>query len=232
MARRKRKKTSLSRWPIAALVVAVVAVALWFGRAHLPALPLPSLARTPAGVLAVDTARVDKANDGRRVRVTGMLTAGGPVRDAQLGVSATAAVLFRNVEMYQWREHCAGSACNYDTGWGAPVDSSRFREPKGHDNPHAPFASAQFAAPGLKLGAFGIDPALLNAQHSADAYPVTDAGLPPNLAASFSAQGGVLYAGGDPAHPQIGMLRVSYRVVPLGAATLEGVQRAGALVAK
>jgi hypothetical protein len=232
VARRKRKKTALSRWPIAALVVAVVAVALWFGRAHLPALHLPSLASAPAGVLAVDAAHVDKANDGRRVRVTGMLAADGPARDVQLGVSATAAVLLRNVEMYQWREHCAGSACSYDTGWGAPVDSRKFREAKGHENPAAPFAAAVFAAPGLRLGMFGVDAALLVAQHAPQAHPVSDAGLPPNLVASFSAVNGALYAGGDPAQPQVGMLRVSYRVVPLGAATLEGVQREGALSAR
>jgi hypothetical protein len=43
---------------------------------------------------------------------------------------------------------------------------------------------------------------------------------------------GALSAGGDPAQPLVGKLRVSYRVVPLGAATLEGVQRDGALTAK
>lgn len=209
-----------------------IGVAVWAGRGHLPALHLPSPAEAPAGVLVVDAAQVDKANDGRRVRVTGVLSADGPVRDAPLGVSATAAVLLRNVEMYQWREHCAGAACNYDTGWGAPADSSKFREPKGHENPRAPFASAVFAAPGLKLGAFALDPSLLAAQHAPHAYPVSDAGLPPNLAASFSAMNGALYAGGDPAQPQVGMLRLSYRVVPLGAATLEGVQRDGALSAK
>lgn len=225
MARRKRKNASMPRWPIVALVVVAVAAALWFARAHLPALHLPAIVAEPGGVLSVDAAQVEAANSGRRVRVTGLLTADGPVRDAQLGVSAAAGVLLRNVEMYEWREHCAGDACNYDTGWGAPLDSRKFHESKGHENPPAPFASAQFAAPGLKLGAFGVDAALLLAQHALRTYPVTDAGLPPNMAASFSASNGALYAGGDPAHPQVGMLRVSYRVVPLGAATLEGVQR-------
>lgn len=230
MARRKRK--ARARWPIFLTIVAVAGAALWFGRRHLPELHWPAVSVTPAGVVNADAAYVDPANDGRRVRVTGMLAADGPARDAQLGVSAGAALLLRNVEMYQWREHCAGAACSHDTGWGAPVDSSKFRDPKGHENPSAPFASAPFAAPGLKLGAFGIDPALLYAQHSARAYPVTDAGLPPNLAASFSADNGALYAGGDLAHPQVGMLRVSYRVVPLGAATLEGVQRGSRLSAR
>ena len=222
----------MPRWPIAAIVVVAAGAALWFGRAHLPALRLPALNSAPGGVVVADAAHVDAGNDGRRVRVSGMLTASGPARDAQLGVSAAAAVLLRNVEMYEWREHCSGAVCNYDTGWGAPLDSRKFRDPKGHENPPAPFANTEFAAPGLKLGAFAVDAALLGAQHAPRAYPVTEAGLPPNLAASFNAQNGALYAGGDPAHPQVGMLRVSYRSVALGAATLEGVQRGSTLSAK
>lgn len=229
MAKRKRK-ASLSRWSVAAVVVVATGAALWFGRAHLARLRLPTIASAPGGVLTVDAMHVDAVDDGRRVRVTGMLAADGPARDAQLGVSANAALLLRNVEMFEWREHCAGAACNYDAGWGVPLDSRRFRDPKGHENPPAPFASAQFPAPGLKLGNFGIDAALLVAQQAPRAYPVSDAGLAPNMAASFSAANDALYAGGDPAHPQVGMLRVSYRVVPLGAATLEGVQRGGKLV--
>lgn len=225
MAKRKRKKTPMPHWPIAVVIVIAIGAALWFGRAHLGKLQLPTIANAPAGVLSVDAAHVDSANDGRRVRVTGMLTADGPARDAQVGISANAALLLRHVEMFAWREHCSGAACSYDTGWGVPADSRKFREPKGHENPPAPFASAQFVAPGLKLGAFGIDPDLLTAQRAPQAYPVTDAGLAPNMAASFSADNGVLYAGGDPAHPQVGMLRVNYRVVQLGAAALEGVQR-------
>lgn len=229
MARRKRK-ASLPGRPIAVLLMAAIATALWFGYRHLNRQIQESERAKILKTVAAD--KIDPISNGLHERVTGMLTADGPARDAQLGVSAAASVLLRNVEMYQWREHCAGTTCNYDTGWGAPVDSRKFHEPKGHENPVAPFASAQFVAPGLKLGVFGIDPALLNALHSGRAYPVTDAGLPPNLAASFSAQDGALYAGGDPARPQVGMLRVSYRVVPLGAVTLEGVQRDGALSAK
>ncbi|MBS0556617.1 MAG: hypothetical protein JSR27_04290 [Proteobacteria bacterium] len=222
----------MPRWPIAVVIVIAMGAALWFGRAHLAKLQLPTMASAPVGVLTVDAEHVDAANDGRRVRVTGMLAADGPARDAQLGVNAAGAILLRNVEMYAWREHCAGSTCSYDTGWGAPTDSRKFREPKGHENPAAPFANAQFVAPGLKLGAYSIDAGVVIAQRSPLAHPVSDAGLPPNMAASFSAVDGVLYAGGDPAHPQPGMLRVSYRIVPLGAATLEGVQRGSRLSAK
>lgn len=228
----RRKKKSSMRWPLAIATAVVAGTAIWFGRAHLPALRLPRFASAPVGVVNADAAHIDPANDGRRIRITGLLGADGRVRDPQLGVSAAAAVLLRNVEMYRWLEHCVGTVCTYATGWGAPADSRNFRKPNGHENPPAPFAAAQFDAPGLKLGAFAIDATLLIAQHATQAYPVSDAGLPPNLAASFSVVNGALYAGGDPARPQVGMLRVNFRVVPLGAATLEGMQHGSHLAGK
>lgn len=229
MAKRGRKGSML-RWPIALLVMAAIATALWFGYRHLNRQIQESERAKILKTVAAD--KINPINDGLHVRVSGMLSASGPARDAQLGVSAAAAVLLRNVEMFEWREHCVATVCNYDTGWGAPLDSRKFRDRKGHENPPVPFANAEFPAPGLKLGAFGVDAALLVAQHAPRAHPVTDAVLPPNLAASFNAQNGALYAGGAPAHPQVGMLRVSYRSVALGAATLEGVQRGSTLSAK
>lgn len=223
MAARKRKLRK--RWSVVVLFVVVAAAALWFARAHLPRWNSPADA-----VLRADAGHVDAANDGRRVRVSGVLSADGPARDVQLGVHADAAVLFRIVEMYQWQEHCVGSVCRYATGWGVPVDSHKFREPQGHENPAAPFAAAVFMAPGLRLGAFAVDAAILVAQGKSAPLAVREAALPPNLAASFSAASGTLYAGGDPAHPQVGMLSVHYRVVPLGADALEGLQRGGKLV--
>ncbi|MDE1885179.1 MAG: hypothetical protein KGH92_04655, partial [Xanthomonadaceae bacterium] len=85
---KRRRKGSMPRWPIAAIVVVAAGAALWFGRAHLPALRLPAINSPPGGVVIADAAHVDAENDGRRVRVSGLLTASDPARDAQLGVSA------------------------------------------------------------------------------------------------------------------------------------------------
>jgi len=213
MARRKRKsRLSHARIAMFAIVIALIAVAGWFGYAHLSG----QLQQSIGGTIAPR-------------RIEGVLAATGPVRDGQLGVSANAGVLFRHVEMYQWQEHCDG-ACRYDQSWSAPVDSRRFREPKGHENPQTPFNDSVFFAPGLQLAGYAVDPDLLVAQLRASAYPAHGANLPPNLAASFTERDGVLYAGGDPAHPAIGEVRVSFRVIATGPATLNGVLRGGKLV--
>jgi hypothetical protein len=227
MARRKRKSRARAAIAIALLVAA--AAGLWFAYTRLNrAVPEPDRARTLRDVAAD---RIDPANDGLRVKVSGQLNPSGPAHDAQLGVGANAAILFRDVEIYQWLEHCQADTCRYDTGWSVPVDSNKFREPKGHENPPPPFASAFFPAPGLKLGGYALDPDLALAQLHATTFAVHGANLPPNLAATFAERDGVLYAGGDPAHPAVGEVRVSYRSAPLGTVSLTGVQRGAKLTA-
>ena len=221
MARRKRK-SSHSRLLLIAAVLAAVAAGMWIKRDA----ATQWLAKTFPGKAEPGAA---SAGEPRPQNISGELTASGPVHDGQLGVSAKAAVLFRHVEMYQWQEHCDG-ACRYEAAWSAPTDSKKFREPKGHENPPSPFNDSVFFAPDLKLAGHAVDPDLLVAQLHASAYAAHDTNLPPNLAASFAERDGVLYAGGDPAHPAVGEVRVSYRVITIGPATLNGVLRSGKLV--
>lgn len=170
---------------------------------------------------------IDASNEGRLVAVSGQLDIGEPARDTELGISADALVLMREVEMFQWHEDCADGDCAYDRSWFAQsIDSGAFREAGGHANPgRFPFAAARFEAESVKLGDFEVD-----AEFAARGRAPTDLSvgvdqLPPNLAATFREFGGLLYAGADPEHPEVGDLRVSYRAVPAGAARLVGVQQ-------
>ena len=221
MARRKRRSRGLLLLIVA---LAFVAVAAWTKRDSLSLW----LGRTFSG-------KAEPVNttppEGRPQRVGGELRSAGPARDGQLGVSSNSAVLFRHVEMYQWQEHCEAGDCRYDKAWSAPIDSRKFHEPKGHENPSAPFNDSVFFAPGLKVDAYAVDSDLLVSQLHAIEHPVHDANLPPNLAATFSEREGVLYAGGDPGHPAVGEVRISYRVIPNGNVVLNGVVRSDKLVA-
>lgn len=220
MARRKRK--SPTRIAAGALALAALAAAGWVGYRHLQ----------HQAPVRISAERVDPINDGRLVQVAGRLTAAAAARDADLGVSANAAVLFRKVEMFQWRERCAGATCDYDAVWSSrPIDSRNFRQAQGHENPPMRLVAANFAGTELRLGAFSVDPELAAAQVATADHPVHAAELPPNLAASFSEVGGVLYAGGN-SQPRVGEVRVSYRVAPLGEAVLRGVQRGSRLTAE
>lgn len=232
----KRKRTRKNHKAIALAVVALVVMAAivvafmsggWHKLVHNAGIDFAG-GNSP---LAVATAHIDAANEGRTVRISGNLEITKAPVDPQLGISAPAALLFRHVEMYQWHEQCDAGDCKYAEAWSAqPQDSRKFHVAAGHLNPAFAFTAARFAAGEIRMGAFTIDPALLAAQAAAVDYPVHVAALPPNLAASFGEVDGVLFAGGDASHPQVGALRIRYSIVPATTnVTLTGVQHASHL---
>jgi Transmembrane protein 43 len=227
----RRKRTARGRAAVVVLVLAAVAGAGWFGYRHLDRQLRES--EHQKILVKASSERVDPANDGQHVQLGGKLQAGSNARDAELGISAQGALLSRKVEMYQWREHCAGATCDYEPIWSSQsIDSHGFRQPQGHENPPMRLGNALFAGADLKLGAFAVDAGLVAAQVALVDHPVRAAELPPNLAASFSDANGTLYAGGDPTHPKVGEVRVSYAIVPPGSVELSGVQRGSSLAAQ
>lgn len=222
----RRRKSSTPRIAIAVAAIAIVIVGLWFAMQRMHPSSVPQV-----GTERVTADHVDAANEGHSVNVTGKLQIGKPAHDPQLGISADAAILFRDVYMLQWREHCDGSACRYDTGWmRQAIDSHKFRVAVGHENPPLPFADARFSASEIRLGAFTIDPDLIATPMAAIAYPVRADALPPNLAATFHEVNGILLTGGDGA-PSVGAVHVAYRVVPLETVSLTAVQHGAKLTA-
>ena len=228
MARRKR--ISRKRNSIIAVAIVVVAAAAWVGYQRLNHRFNEVIIDQIAPVNAAAD-RIDPANEGRHVKISGKLEIGKPPRDEQFGIGADAAILFRKVEMFQWQENCASADCAYTTVWSdMAIDSRKFHRPSGHENPSQRLADARFHASEIRLGAYAVDAELAAAQLKAIDFPVHAADLPPNLAASFSEAGGALYAGGDPTQPKVGIVRVSYHIVPVGSAILTGVQRGAKLV--
>lgn len=218
----------------AVLAIAIVAMLwlAWQRRAETsteaPA-PVPAAAGTP---LTVSPERIDPANQGRLLEISGKLRGQDVPHDEQFGIRAEAGAigLMRSVEMRQWEETCAREKCEYEQVWSdEPIDSSAFRQRKGHENPQrSPFDGELFVAKEWRLGAFRFDPQLgaqiLFDDDAPAALPVRASQLPPNLAATFRDRDGVLYTG-DPEHPAIGDLRVSYRVVaPMEVSRVRGVQ--------
>jgi hypothetical protein len=230
MARRARRRGRSARplW----LVFAAVAVAggAWYWLHHHPGASVGPTSTTAPEIAKVD--HVDPRNEGRAITVSGPLQVVRPARDAELGISADAVVLERQVRMLQWQEHCSGADCSYALAWSErPVDSHGFRDQQAHRNGTPfPFSSQRFVAGELRLGAYSVDPALAASGAGSVRYPVTVTRLPPNLAATFRDCDGGLCSG-DPAHPSAGDLRVDYRIVAAGQRTLDGIQQGSRLQA-
>lgn len=234
MPRRRKQSISFGRIALfVALILAVLAgVWAWQHRARVQSIASTISTELPLPVQNAGSAPPTPNAVAEAAKVSGKLSIHRPPRDAQLGVSADAAILLRIVEMYQWTERCDGANCRYEQAWsGAQIDSSKFRTPAGHRNPPAPFADARFIAGEIKLGDLSVDPKLLNTQAAVE-YRVSADSLPPNLEATFSVIDGALYAGGDAAHPQVGTVRVRYRIVPAGEVELSGILRGNRLEAK
>jgi hypothetical protein len=233
LSRRKSGKTG-SASPIIGIILLVALAGLaWFAwqRQRTPTLATKPVASTqnPKPTITVAADHLDPANEGRSLNISGVVRGAHPARDPQLAVSggSDAIALLRRVEMLQWREQCTGASCDYALAWSEqPIDSSAFRQRKGHENvTRFPFTSARFVAEDLRIGAYRLDGALATQLIDASApvaLPVRTSQLPPNLAATFHERDGLLYAGSG--EPAAGDLRVGYRVVAGGGQHLIAVQ--------
>jgi hypothetical protein len=198
-----------------------------------------SLAEGASLVASVDTARVDPANDGKLIHVTGDLKAGASLSDPDFTVSATALRLVRTVEMYQWKEesksetrrNVGGSeetvtTYEYVRTWSETRnDSSRFKRQEGHVNPQMRYRAASYSSRDATLGAFRPGTNVI------DRLPASETvSLDPSLANRLAGRikgpvhvaDGRIYLGDNPSQPNIGDLRISFRLAPAGPASIIG----------
>jgi hypothetical protein len=207
-----------------------------------------SLEEGAGSVVPVAADTVAPANEGKLVHITGPVTTDGPVADAEIGVQSNGIKLLRNVEMYQWvekeksetRKKLGGgeetvTTYEYTKDWkGEPVDSSSFHSPEGHENPGAfPIDSMTFTADPVRAGAFTLSEEQLGKLNDAKDLPLADdAELTiPEALQNARVDKGVIYAGNNPASPQLGDVRVSFQEVAPATVSLVGVQTGSSFAA-
>ncbi|MBS0519922.1 MAG: TMEM43 family protein [Proteobacteria bacterium] len=189
-----------------------------------------------SSALTVPADRIDPDNDGRLVHVVGMLTTSGPAADFEFGMKSPGARLRRIVEMFQWSEEAPPESGNgggpktysYTRRWSdRPIESDDFHEWRGHANPLMPYRTHLALAPGPRLGAFIVPPNLLYQFGSELPLPAGEeqaALLQRRLGRPVTLVDGTLYVGSNPAQPEIGDLRITFRHVPLQKATVVAEQ--------
>lgn len=200
-----------------------------------------------AGVVrSVAADRIDPGNDRMLVHISGMLTAGGPVGDGDFALRAQSLRLLRHVEMYQWKEETQTetrtklgggeertTTYSYVRTWSdQPIDSTRFREVRGHTNPVMTYRSREALAPGTHLGAFAVPDSLLRGFGQPKPLAATEAqanALQFRIDKPVRVIDGVLHVGRDPAQPAIGDMRISFAEVPLQAASIVAAQAGSGL---
>src|SRR5262245_44393614 len=187
-----------------------------------------SLTEGASLVVPADPARVDPANNGRLIHISGDLRPGAVLADPEFTVTAAALRLVRTVEMYQWKEetrtetrrNVGGSeetvtTYEYTRTWSETrFDSSRFRRPEGHVNPQMRYRSASYPSRDATLGAFrpGVNVIeRLPADAAVRVNPTTAGDLATRVNGPVQVVDGAIYLGEDPSQPRVGDLRVSYR---------------------
>lgn len=181
-------------------------------------------------VVSTSAAQVDPALDGELVHVTGPADSSEILVDETFGVQVPALRLERQVEMYQWQEDKrtkkekktgggtrTETTYSYDKTWSEkPIDSGRFQRTSGHENPAAmPWRSRQVEADRVTLGGYRLSPALVGKIDAWEPLPVESAEqLPEGIRERARIHDGGLYVGdGEPSSPQVGDVRIAFRVV-------------------
>lgn len=179
-------------------------------------------------VISIPADKVDSANSGKLVHVTGRAETEAVLSDSVFGVSANAIHLKRKVEMYQWKENVSSKTKNkvgggtettktytYEKVWDdSLIKSGDFKE-SGHDNPGGmPFDSRTYTADTVSLGAFKLSSSLVDSINNHQKLDVpSDMTIPDNLAERVKINDSGFYSGVNPAAPEIGDTRITFEVV-------------------
>ena len=185
-----------------------------------------ALTEGAGSVVSVAADRPDPTRDRRLVLVTGPLTVAATITDGDTGISVQgAAVLSRQVEMFQWRESSSSNTTSnlggsqttqttysYTRVWSeSAISSGQFRQPGGHANPAMALASRSLTAPEAALGGFRLAEPQLRMLSATDAVTPTESMIRPVAGRRAQLIGQTIFIGNDPNNPVVGDLRITYR---------------------
>lgn len=186
-------------------------------------------------VISVDVHEINPDNESKLVHVSGKTATNDTLEDAMFGLKLSKIIkLQRTVEMYQWeeerhsetKEKLGGgtetvTTYRYHKTWSdTAINSSHFKQSEGHLNPaDIPIKSKSFAAQEVKLGGFKLSTGLIGQLNNYQSLNMTEATLKqvPKTTlgnnATVRLNDGNFYVGQNPLQPQIGDLRIHFKVV-------------------
>ncbi len=175
---------------------------------------------------------IDASLDQRLVHLSGRADTEETLEDEEFFVSENAIHLVRHVEMFQWeekRENKKKSGAqtekvvySYRQVWkDEPIDSSRFHESVGHENPSMPLRSQRQTANLVFVGAYRLNSQQKDDITNAIPVPIIEGAVLENL--SEEERSKVAFRNGEmfrsetrpePNTPRIGDLRIRFEKTP------------------
>lgn len=211
------------------LVLIVAAFPLLFWNEGRAVTTYKTLKEGGSTVLSVASDRVDAANAGRLIHVTGWATTEATLKDSFFGISANVLKLKRTAEMYQWKEESSSDTTKkvgggtetvteyyYNKVWSESlINSDNFKKPQSHQNPSTmAYVTTQQTADRVSLDAFTLSPSLVNKINSFESLMLSsDTPLPKTLKNKAQLYDSGFYIGTDSANPQVGDVRIKFYMV-------------------
>lgn len=162
---------------IVGIILIVIAFPLLFWNEGRAVKRYKTLKEGGGAVVSISADKVDQANEGRLVHLSGRAATEETLTDQTFGVSANAIKLRRTVEMYQWKEESKSeqkkklggstetvTTYTYSQVWSdSLINSGSFKKPDGHQNPNQmKYSSEEQVAGEVTVGAFTLSPSLIN----------------------------------------------------------------------
>ncbi len=179
-------------------------------------------------VVSVSADRPDTENEGKLVHTSGRAVTDEILSDDLFGISVNALKLQRIAEMYQWQEDVhtetrkklgggteTVKTYSYSKVWNTNLNRSEsFKKPDSHKNPGAmPYSSRTVTARRITLGAFTLPQSLTDdIGNFTPLSPGADTRIPAGLENARRTENG-FYIGNDPLSPQIGDMRITFKMV-------------------
>ena len=180
-------------------------------------------------VVSISSTDVDSVNNETLVHVQGRAETDEILEDPVFGISQKALKLRRIVEMYQWHESVQRRSKRkiggkkvttktyyYSKRWSKMlIPSANFKKPEMHQNPkRIPYQSITYTAKVIRLGNFVLSSSLAGKISSFCQLPVVDKHhLPQEIQRKTCIRQGKIYSCENPLNPQVGDVRISFKVV-------------------
>ena len=175
------------------------------------------------------------------VLVQGTVTPLKELVDSEFGVVSNDLILDKTAEMYQWKEQKATSSedklgggtetvttYSYVKGWSTHrVNSSSFKKPEGHENPEMKHKGKIYTSD-AQMGDFYLDKSMVKKISAAEDFTGLES-MPETIGDATNYQS-FLYIGEDPEEPEIGDVKISYKVAESSTYTFAAKEQNKALV--
>ena len=214
---------------IVGIIMVVIAFPVLFWNEGRAVKRYKTLKEGGGAVISVSADKVDAANQGKLVHLTGMATTEETLTDTSFGVSSRAIKLMRIAEMYQWQQECESeekkklgggtetvTTYTYSKAWSDNlISSSQFKKPEGHQNPaQMAYQSNEMVAGKVTIGAFTLSPSQVRMMRDYSLVTLgPDFNLPDSLKDQTLLSSNTIYLGKNSVSPQVGDIRISFKEV-------------------